>query len=68
MARTLKSDRWLFLLTLLLVGVSVVMVYSASAATALNKYSNAYYFLVRQAAWAVIGFGAMFVAMRFMRS
>jgi len=64
MARTLKSDRWLFLLTLLLVGVSVVMVYSASAATALPRYSNAYHFLVRQALWAVIGFGAMFVAMR----
>ena len=64
MARTLKSDRWLFLLTLLLVGVSIVMVYSASAATAMNKWQSAYHFLVRQAAWAVIGFGAMFVAMR----
>ena len=60
MARTLKSDRWLFLLTVMLVCVSVVMVYSASAATA----SNHYHFLLRQSMWAVIGFGAMSVVMR----
>ena len=31
MARKLKSDRVLFIATLLLVGLSIVMVYSASA-------------------------------------
>ena len=38
MARTLKSDKMLFLATLLLVGASVVMVYSASAVQAPTKY------------------------------
>lgn len=65
MARTLKSDRTLFLLTLLLVGVSVVMVYSASSVQALNSHQNPYYFLYKQLAWAVIGFIAMFATMRF---
>jgi cell division protein FtsW len=64
MARTLKSDRWLFGLTLLLVAVSVVMVYSASAVRAADRHQSDYYFLVRQASWAVLGFGAMFFVMR----
>ena len=41
MARTLKSDKLLFLATLLLVGASVVMVYSASAVQALDEVSPA---------------------------
>jgi cell division protein FtsW len=65
MARTLKSDRTLFVLTLLLVGVSVVMVYSASSVQAMNRHQNPYYFLYKQLAWAVVGFVAMFAAMRF---
>jgi cell division protein FtsW len=64
MARTLKSDRWLFFLTVLLVGISVVMVYSASAVSAANRFNSDYHFLVRQAAWALLGFGAMFAVMR----
>lgn len=66
MARTLKSDRWLFALTLLLVAVSVVMVYSASAVRAANdpRYSSDYHFVMRQGIWALMGFGAMFVVMR----
>ena len=41
MARTLKSDKMLFLSTLLLVGMSVVMVYSASAVQAVDKDHSA---------------------------
>ena len=37
MARKLKSDQILFLATLLLVGLSVVMVYSASAVLAMER-------------------------------
>jgi cell division protein FtsW len=59
-ARTLKSDRLLFGLTVLLVAFGVVMVYSASAATA----ESPYHFLVRQSLWALLGFGAMFAVMR----
>lgn len=64
MARTLKSDRLLFLLTLLLVGISVVMVYSASAVTAMSRYGTPYFFLQRQLLWAIGGFAVMFVVMR----
>ena len=39
MARKLKSDKLLFLATLLLVLASVVMVYSASAVIALERLS-----------------------------
>jgi cell division protein FtsW len=65
MARTLKSDRMLFLLTMLLVGVSVVMVYSASSIQAAGRYEvSAEHFLYRQMLWAIVGFGVMFVVMR----
>src|SRR5690606_23642841 len=50
----------LFGLTVLLVAFGVVMVYSASAATA----ESPYHFLVRQSLWALLGFGAMFAVMR----
>ena len=41
MARKLKSDQVLFIATLLLVALSVVMVYSASAPMALDRYGRA---------------------------
>jgi len=44
MARKLKSDKVLFLATLLLVCASVVMVYSASAALAMNRFNQPYFF------------------------
>jgi cell division protein FtsW len=59
MARTLKSDKTLFLATLLLVASSVVMVYSASAVQADAKYQMSYLFLSKQLAWAVIGTALM---------
>jgi cell division protein FtsW len=65
MARTLKSDRWLFYATLLLVGLSVVMVYSASAVPAVGRFNRtAEFFLYRQLAYAFGGFWLLFVAMR----
>lgn len=64
MARTLKSDKLLFLATLLLVSLSVVMVYSASAVQAAAKYDEASRFLLKQLAWAVIGTTGMLFAMR----
>jgi cell division protein FtsW len=56
MARTLRSDKFLFWATLLLVCGSVVMVYSASAVQAMTKYHRPYYFLFKQLTWGVIGF------------
>src|SRR5687768_307108 len=64
MARTLKSDRTLFLLTMLLVGTSLVMVYSASYAMAIEKNFSPDHFLNRQLAWAFLGFSAMWLTMR----
>lgn len=64
MARTLRSDKVLFLATLLLVGISLVMVYSASAMPALEELEAPGFFLGRQVIWAVLGFGLLLAAMR----
>src|SRR4030095_13563909 len=64
MARKLKSDRILFTATVLLVFVSVVMVYSASAALALDRYGQGYMFLTRQAMWTLLGLAGLAAAMR----
>ena len=52
MARKLKSDKVLFITTVLLVALSVVMVYSASAPMALERYGRASVFLIKQGLWA----------------
>ncbi|MGE5243864.1 MAG: putative lipid II flippase FtsW [Betaproteobacteria bacterium] len=64
MARKLKSDKVLFMATVLLVGVSIVMVYSASAVMAMDKYHRPYFFLVKQAMWAALGMAVLAVVMR----
>jgi cell division protein FtsW len=63
MARTLKSDRTLFVVTVLLVAVSVVMVYSASAVQAQARFQNGEHFLLKQIAWAGLGLGALLMVM-----
>jgi cell division protein FtsW len=64
MARTLRSDKFLFWATLLLVGVSAVMVYSASAVQSVDEGNASSYQLVRQLAWVGIGLLVMAAAMR----
>ena len=64
MARKLKSDRILFLTTILLVAVSIVMVYSASAVLADERYSQPYFFLIKQLMWAILGVALLGVIMR----
>ena len=64
MARKLKSDRVLFTTTVLLVCISVVMVYSASAVLALEQYEQPYFFLYRQILWAAMGLAVLSIAMR----
>ena len=64
MARKLKSDKLLFTATLLLVCTGVVMVYSASAVMAMQRFQNPYLFLVKQLAWALIGLAALPIVMR----
>jgi cell division protein FtsW len=62
--RRLENDRWLFGVTLALCLLGTVMIFSASAVTAEHQYGRSYIFLLRQAAWLVIGLGGMFALMR----
>jgi cell division protein FtsW len=64
MARKLQSDKWLFTATLALVCVSVVMVYSASALVALERYQQPYLFVTKQVMWAMLGVAVLSVVMR----
>jgi cell division protein FtsW len=64
MARKLKSDRVLFTATLLLVCSSIVMVYSASALVAFERFNEPYYFVIRQSLWVALGLAVLLVAMR----
>ena len=64
MARKLKSDKVLFIATLLLVGLSVVMVYSASAPWRWSAISGRTWFLTKQAMWAALGIALLGVVMR----
>jgi cell division protein FtsW len=64
MAKRVSVDRVLFIVTLLLVFVGLVMVFSASAVMAKEKYHSGYFFLLRQMGWAIAGFIAMMLGMR----
>jgi len=64
MARKLKSDRVLFIATILLVALSIVMVYSASAPVALERYGRASLFLIKQGMWALLGIAMLNIVMR----
>jgi cell division protein FtsW len=64
MARKLKSDKLLFMATLLLVCTSVVMVYSASAVLALEKNHDPYLYLSKQATFALVGLLLVPIVMR----
>jgi cell division protein FtsW len=64
MARKLKSDKLLFVATLLLVCTSVVMVYSASAVVALERPQQPAVFLFKQAAWVLMGLSLLPIVMR----
>src|SRR5438045_9572706 len=64
MAKRISVDRWLFIVTLVLVFVGLVMVFSASAVIAKERYHSGYFFLLRQIGWAMAGFVAMLAAMR----
>jgi cell division protein FtsW len=55
MARKLRSDWILFLATFVLVCASVVMVYSASAVIAMERFGQEYLFLFKQVTWAALG-------------
>src|SRR5882762_6141858 len=64
MAKRVSVDRWMFTVTAILVFIGLVMVFSASAVMAKERYGSAYEFLFKQLIWAVAGLAAMFVAMK----
>ncbi len=64
MAKRVSVDTWLFTVTLFLVFIGLVMVFSASAVMAKERYGTGYFFLLRQLMWAVAGLAAMIAAMR----
>ncbi len=64
MAKRVSVDKALFIVTLLLVFVGLVMVFSASAVTAKERAGSPYNFVLRQLAWAVTGVLTMFAMMR----
>ncbi len=64
MAKRVGVDKWIFFPTLLLVGVGLAMVFSASAVVAQEQYHTPYASVGRQAAWAIAGVLAMVVLMR----
>jgi cell division protein FtsW len=64
MAKRVSVDRWLFTVTLLLIFIGLVMVFSASAVIAKERYHSAYTFLIKQAVWASAGILLMLILMK----
>ena len=63
MAKQVGIDKWMFAATLVLVVLGVVMVFSASAVMASERFGSAYHFLLRQLGWVLAGLAAMAVIM-----
>jgi len=62
MPRRLTPDLWLFGVVLALVSIGVVMVYSASAIMAADRFHDPVHFLKKQGVWAGLGMIAGLVA------
>ena len=63
--KRVSVDKWLFGVTLLLVFIGLIMVFSASAVIAKDRFGSPYSFLVRQLMWALAGLVAMVGMMNF---
>src|SRR3982075_840020 len=64
MAKRVSVDSWLFTVSLLLIFIGLVMVFSASAVMAKERYGSGYFFLLRQLGWATGGILALVLAMK----
>lgn len=64
MPRKLTPDLWLFGVVIALVSIGIVMVYSASAIIAAERFHDPFLFLRKQSIWALLGFGCLWGAMR----
>lgn len=56
-------DLLFFSLVIFLASLGLVMVYSSSSVTALDRYGDSWYYLKRQAVFLVAGFSAMFLVL-----
>jgi cell division protein FtsW (lipid II flippase) len=56
--RKTAPDFWLFAVALVLLSTGVVMIYSASAIVAADRFRDPYFFLKRQVFWAALGCGS----------
>lgn len=59
MAKRVSVDKTLFTVTLILVFIGLVMIFSASAVMAKDRFGSPYYFLLRQLGFAIPGLAAM---------
>ncbi|MBI4635808.1 MAG: putative lipid II flippase FtsW [Candidatus Rokubacteria bacterium] len=64
MPRKLTPDMWLFGVALVLLSIGVVMVYSASAIVAADRFRDPHFFLKKQVFWALLGCGCLWAALR----
>ena len=64
MPRRLTPDMWLFGAAVVLLSAGVVMVYSASAIVAADRFHDPFFFLKRQLFWALLGGAALWAALR----
>ncbi|MBZ5569568.1 MAG: putative lipid II flippase FtsW [Acidobacteriia bacterium] len=64
MPKRVSVDKTLFTVTLILVFIGLVMVFSASAVVAKERFGSPYFFVLRQFGWALAGLAAMYAAMR----
>lgn len=62
MPRKLAPDMWLGGAALVLVSIGIVMVYSASAILAADRFGDPYYFLKKQLFWVLLGLGGLWAA------
>lgn len=63
MAKRVSVDKPLFVVTVLLTFLGLIMVFSASAVMAKEKFGSPYAFFWRQLAWATVGLIIMFILM-----
>ncbi|PYM16996.1 MAG: stage V sporulation protein E [Candidatus Rokuibacteriota bacterium] len=64
MPRKLVPDMWLAGTAIVLLSIGVVMVYSASAIVAAERFKDPYFFLKKQAFWAGLSCVALWAALR----
>jgi cell division protein FtsW len=63
-AKTKSPDFIIFFSIITLLGIGIVMVFSASSVSALVHFNDSYYFLKRQLIWAIAGLAVMIFFMQ----